>query len=376
MKKNGRGPIVGLVMAGGLASRMGECKVLLPVGGKSALEQIATRMREAAVREVVVVTGGYEERIHAEALRLKCRPVYNPAFRSGMFSSVLTGVRALPEETEAFFFLPADTPLIKPFTYRTLIEALCGDDDTPQVVYPTFMGEREHPPLIGRALIDPILRWSGEGGLRGLLESRPHASRDVPTADRGTSLDMDTPGDYAALKTYAEDEWYPDDDECAELLRIAETPERVVRHTRCVADIAARISSALAARGLVLNDRLLRAACLLHDIAKGQKDHEARGAHWLAERGYAEVAAIATTHKDLPEKNFLREPEVLYLADKLSDGDEISSLEARMVRMAIRFSHDAEALKAARHRIARAMEIQKRVENVTGRKAEEILEKA
>ena len=110
MKKNGRGTIVGLLMAGGLASRMGECKILLPLAGKSALEQVVSRMRIAGVKEIVVVTGGYEERIHEEALRLKCRPVHNPAFRSGMFSSVLAGVRALPEETEAFFFLEAIPP--------------------------------------------------------------------------------------------------------------------------------------------------------------------------------------------------------------------------------------------------------------------------
>ena len=52
-----------------------------------------------------------------------------------------------------------------------------------------------------------------------------------------------------------------------------------------------------------------------------------------------------------------------------------SSLEARMVRMAIRFADDDDALDAARRRIAQAMEIQKRVENITGRKIEIIVSK-
>lgn len=352
---------------------MGECKILLPLSGKSALEQVVTRMRDAGTSQILIVTGGYEDLIHKEATRLKCRTVHNPDFNSGMFSSVLAGVRALPGETDAFFFLPADTPLIKPATYRALIAAFREERGSVQVVYPTFQGIRAHPPLIGRTLAEPILRWNGEGGLRGLLESRPHASRDVPTADRAATLDMDTPDDYETLKAYAEKEWYPDDEECAELLQIARTPHAVAQHTRCAADIAGRISRALAAKGLSLNDRLLRAACLLHDIAKGHKDHEARGARWLAERGYREVAAIVATHKDLPEKSFLGEAEVLYLSDKLSDGNVVSSLEARMVRMVIHFSQNDEALTAARHRVARAMELQKRVENITGRKMDEIL---
>lgn len=359
-------------MAGGLASRMGECKILLPLAGKSALEQVVSRMRAAGVEEIIVVTGGYEERIGEEALRLKCRPVHNPAFRDGMFGSVLAGVRALPDKTEAFFFLPADTPLVKTSTYRALAASFRGPGKM-DVVYPTFREARGHPPLIGRSLIGPILRWGGEGGLRGLLECSAPASLDVPTADRGATLDMDTPDDYERLKAYAEAERFPDDEECAELLQIAGTPSRVIRHACCVSAIAARIYAALAARKLILCAPLLRAACLLHDVAKGQKNHEARGARWLAGRGYKELAAVVATHKDLPEKNFLGEKEVLYLSDKLSDGDRVSSLEARMVRMAVRLSGNDGAMEAARRRIAAAMEIQKRVENVTGRKIEEIL---
>lgn len=360
-------------MAGGLASRMGECKILLPLAGKSALEQIVTRMRKGGAGEILVVTGGYAERIHDEASRLNCRAVHNPAFRSGMFSSVLTGVAALPADADAFFFLPADTPLIKPSTYRSLIEAYAEARGGVQVVYPTFMGNRTHPPLIARALAEPILAWSGEGGLRGLLESGRVMGMEVATADRGSSLDMDTPADYEALKAYAEREWLPDDDECAELLRIARTPEPVVRHMKHVARTAEKLRAALASKGLVLDGRLLRAACLLHDIAKGRKDHEASGARMLAARGYRAVAAAVAAHKDLPEKRFLGEAELLYLADKLIDGDAPSSLESRMVRMAIRFAKDEEALDAARRRIARAAEIQKRVENVMGRKIGDII---
>ncbi len=195
--------ITGLILAGGLAERMGACKALLPLNGVSALETIVLRMREADVAEIVVVTGGHEETITAEANRLGCRSVYNPAYRTGMFSSIRAGVRALCSETEAFFLLPVDTPLVEAATYRALCGALREARGNVDVVYPTFRGERGHPPLIGCALIGPILEWEGAKGLRGFFEAYPNRSLDYATGDRATILDMDTPEDYAALQAYA-----------------------------------------------------------------------------------------------------------------------------------------------------------------------------
>jgi putative nucleotidyltransferase with HDIG domain len=365
--------VTGLILAGGLASRMGDCKGLLPLNGKSALETIVSRMRAAGVGRVIVVTGWHEGKIKAEALRLGCDPVHNPAFETGMFSGIVTGVRALLRDCEAFFIIPVDTPLVKAATYRALLRAFFDVCGNPDVAYPTFRGKRGHPPLIGRAMSGPILAWQGEGGLHGLLESRPHRSVDVPAGDRSVLLDMDTPDDYAALGSYASSEFFPDDDECAELTEIARAPACVVPHMRTVALVAALIAKALETGGLRLNEKLLRSACLLHDIAKGRHRHEAKGARWLRSRGYAEVADIVGAHSDLPASLTLGEAEILYLADKVTDGECVGPLSSRERRMEERFAPGSDALAAARRRLARAAEIQSEVERIAGAPLHKIL---
>jgi hypothetical protein len=60
----------------------------------------------------------------------------------------------------------------------------------------------------------------------------------------------------------------------------------------------------------------------------------------------------------------LGEAEILYLADKITDGTSVSTLENRLARMEARFGHDGEALAGARRRIAAAMTVQKKVEAV------------
>jgi putative nucleotidyltransferase with HDIG domain len=375
MKRNDDCKIAGLILAGGLSSRMGECKALMRIKRTSALEVIVTRMKASGVRAITVVTGAYAEAVRKEAVRLGCRVEHNPAFMSGMFSSVIAGVKAFKDRPDAFFTLPVDIPLVKPYTYRSMIDAFGEGYGTPEVVYPFFMGERGHPPLVGREMIDSIIGWDGVGGLHGLLENCTR-SLDVRTADRAILLDMDTRDDYEELLRYNAGEKIPDEDECSELLSIAGTPKKVVRHMKIVASCAMRLADALETNGIDLDRRLLLASCLLHDIAKGGKDHEARGAELLRERGYSKVAELVASHKDLSGKlgkELIMEAEILYLSDKITDGEAISTLKNRMLRMETRFAPESEALAAAKQRIKHASEIQKKVERITGQQLEEIV---
>lgn len=353
---------------------MGACKVLLPLGGRSALEQIAARMRAAGISDIGVVTGGHEIRVKKEALRLSCRVVHNTDYASGMFSSVLAGVRAFPGDIDAFFLLPADTPLIKPATYKALTDVFTRNMDGYDLLYPVFRGKRGHPPLIGRNMIERILDWSGERGLRGLFETCGVRSVDVATADRSTQLDMDTPDDYAALQAYVETEYYPDDEECLELHVMMGVAENVAGHMKVVTECAMTMANTLVSCGIYVNRRLLSSACMLHDIAKGESGHAEKGGDMLRTRGYEEVAAVVGVHMDLPDDVECLEAEILYLADKMAEGDRVLPLEQRMSRMESRFTHEGEALSAARRRILKAVEIQKRVEHITGKPLAEMFE--
>ena len=161
--------IVGIILAGGLSKRMGKLKPLLPVPRVSALGVAVSRMRSAGIGEIIAVAGHSKGKIVREAGRFKCSSVYNPDYESGMFSSVVAGVKAMPPHTEAVFVQPGDIPLVKPATYRILMNAFHESYGNPRDVYPTFRGERAHPPLIGRAMTEDLLSWCRDGGLRGVL---------------------------------------------------------------------------------------------------------------------------------------------------------------------------------------------------------------
>src|SRR5271157_4270310 len=103
-----------LVLAAGYSSRMGQFKPRLPVGGRSAIELAITAFREAGIEVVLVVTGHRAQELTAvlEGHRVRC--VFNPKYDSGMYSSIVAGLKALPADTDACFILPADIPLVRP----------------------------------------------------------------------------------------------------------------------------------------------------------------------------------------------------------------------------------------------------------------------
>jgi molybdenum cofactor cytidylyltransferase len=195
-----------VIAAAGLSSRMGKLKPLLPLGDRSALQREIDAFLAYGSDRVVVVTGYRNAEVAGHLALYADNPrvciAYNPCYFSGMFSSVQTGVRALPAEAEAFFFLPADCPCIHSDILQKIDNVYQKEKKTVSVIHPVFEGKRGHPPLIAGKLIPEILGSKGENGLKGILSQHPFAEAAIP--DAGILLDMDTPEEYETLRQFFE----------------------------------------------------------------------------------------------------------------------------------------------------------------------------
>ena len=357
-----------VILAAGLSSRMGVLKPLLPVGGESALSRTLRLGRAAGVDFPLVVTGHARERVEAELHRLALpheRAVYNPRYEEGMFTSVQAAAAALPKETEAFFLLPVDCCAVSARTLSALLKAY-RELKSPAVVRPVYNGTRGHPPLIPAAFVRDIQSYAGPGGMQGYLKAYPSA--DLPVPDRGAALDMDTPQDFAALLQYLGLPTYPTEAQCHALLREAGAPERVLRHSLAVRAAALDMARQLKARGILIDENLLSAAALLHDMLRSEPDHAAAAAKYLLSLGYPDAAVLIAQHMDRPEGLPFAPDEaaLLYLADKLVREDKIVPLDETLRRAQERFAGSPEALENACRRIAAAMDIARRLKEEYG----------
>lgn len=362
----------GVILAGGLSCRMGELKPLLPIGGTPTVLRCVETFTDIGV-DPVVVLGFAAERI-AEVLEgAGARYAVNPDYRRGMYSSVLTGLAAAGEVAEWTAILPVDAPLVRAETVGSLVRA--GADRVCDVVHPSHAGRRGHPPLLRAAARRAVLRDLPQGGLREVLKTLDDRAFDVPVGDPAILIDMDDRGDHALVVELARVEGIPSADECLRLLERRGVEVSVRAHCLAVARVARALGRALNETGACLNLRLLGAAALLHDLARGRPDHAAEGAVDLAAEGLPRVAAVVARHMDTaePRTTIPGEADVLYLSDKLVQDETVVPIERRLAVVSERFAGDDAALGAARRRLEVAARLASRVEGLTGRPLQRLL---
>ncbi len=358
-----------IILAAGVSSRMGEFKPLLPLGDKTVIEQVVATLLHAGVRDIRIVLGHKANDVIAVLENPAVSWSLNHDYQSEMFNSVKVGLDGLKHDSEAFFILPVDIPLVRPQTLQLLMEPYSKDRS--QIIYPTFLGKRGHPPLIPRQYAEELTHWSGKGGLKVFLKQYDQGSLDVPVFDQGILMDMDTSEQYGQIVARYENLQIPLKSECMAMMT-TRFPENhpVVKHSRTVAKIARDIGKKLVRAGCQVNVDLMEACGYLHDIGKGKRNHAEFGTEILKSMGYPHIADIVVCHMDLSfaDKGKITEKEVIYLADKLAYGKEIMPLEKRLKSKLKQLSGHPEGQIAAEKRILTAMKIQKAIERITGEK--------
>jgi putative nucleotidyltransferase with HDIG domain len=366
--------ITAIVLAAGLSERMGCFKPLLPLGTKRTIERVVDLFKAGGINDILVVAGHRASDLCRAIEPLNIRRVINSEYQKGMFTSVLVGLRALPDQCRAFFIHPVDIPLVRPQTVQRLTRAI--KDSPAVVVYPTFSRRRGHPTLIRTCLVPSIIQWSGDGGLEACLQHYKADSLELPVVDEAVLFDLDTPGDYDRMQTRLIAEGLPSGEECRVLMaQVQILPSSIADHCRVVSKVAVQLAQAIAAAGASIDIELVRTSALLHDIARTRKNHAQAGAHLLASHGFGRLAPIVGAHMDLDvnRNRPVDEAQLVYLADKLVDGDRCVDLEPRFSRQMETYSGDCGVVDAIARRWENARHIRTKVERMTGRPIEAII---
>ena len=349
--EKGRGPsVAAVVLAAGRSTRMGAFKPLMPFGGGTVVSHVVGCLVAARIAPVIVVVGHDASQLTPEVEALGAVAVFNSDFAGGMMTSVRAGVAALPEEVTAAFVLPVDIPMIRSQTLLRLAAAATRSS----IVRPTFRGRIVHPPLIGSDFFADILGVSPGETLRQFLADRQDATIELPVIDSGTQRDMDCTAEYWRLVDDFATNKHPDESECEAMLEMAGTPEPTRRHARAVTRLALDIAAKLRFQGTPLDVDLVRAGALLHDIAKGETDHAAVGARYVADFGFPDAARIVAGHMEMAfaPGDPIDERVVVVLADKLTSGERQVTLEERFAPAFVRFANEPDALRGARRKYA------------------------
>lgn len=189
----------------------GRSKALLEIGeGETFLTRIIRSFDAAGVTDVAIVVGHEADAVRASltgrGIRLRpdaergIRLVVNPAYESGQLSSLLAGLNAIDgPDVRAMLMTLVDVPAASPATIRRVIDRYF--ETGAPVVRPVRGDEHGHPVLIDRRLFDQLRRADPAEGAKPIVRAHASETGNVAVDDEGAFFDVDTPTDYARLRS-------------------------------------------------------------------------------------------------------------------------------------------------------------------------------
>jgi molybdenum cofactor cytidylyltransferase len=188
-----------VLLAAGAGARMGHRpKCLLELDGVALVRRLADALVQAGVGETVAVLGHYAQAIEPALAGTAVRCVLNPSPDDGQTSSVLLGLQALSEESDAFMVVLSDQPLIGPPQLRALIRAYLERPAAAEVVQPYVNGLPGNPVLFSQRVRRQIL---AQGlGCRQWQAANPDRVYAWHNTDSAYRMDLDTADDLTAMR--------------------------------------------------------------------------------------------------------------------------------------------------------------------------------
>lgn len=335
------------------------------------MDRLINTFRDAGVNDIIVVLDERTAELAPVLEQSEIRWVLDDEGRGGMIPSFRAGLALLGAESESFFLSLVEMPLVRRTSLRDIILAhdLSGKD----VAYPTFFGERGFPILITAEHAEKLSRWNDSVELNAFLEQFDSDAINVKVADENILGFKDSYSPYQALIDRWKNYHIPSSSECIALITDKfPLGVELLAHSKKVANLAVIMAQALNNRGYKLNLKLIEAAGLLHDIARGKPNHASAAARLLREIDYPVVADIVAAHMNLmvTESEQISERDVVCFADKLVQGNCVVPLEIRFQRKLDHYANDPVARAAIEKRLSNAKKLRRRIETALGQPIE------
>jgi nicotine blue oxidoreductase len=179
--------VAGILLAAGAGSRLGQPKALVDIAGRPLVSRGIELLRAGGAAPVIVVTG-------AAAVDLAgVITVHNPRWRTGMGSSLATGLAAVPDSCAAAVVALVDQPLVGAESVRRLIAAYRAGAS---VAVAAYSGQPRNPVLLARRHWPEVTELAvGDAGARRFLRAHPDLVTLVECGDTGRPDDIDTRDD-------------------------------------------------------------------------------------------------------------------------------------------------------------------------------------
>lgn len=205
MSKTGKAPIIGCILAGGLARRMGGGdKPMLSLEGRPLLDHVIARLRPQ-VDTMILNANGDPARFADFGLSVAADPIDGFA---GPLAGVLAGLRWTAEhheDAEGIVSVAGDTPFFPDNLVARLLEARDGNPDR---IVLARCGGHNHPvfgywPLACADALETFLKTGTTRKVLAFVDDHANARAEFEGSDHDPFFNINTPDDLARASALA-----------------------------------------------------------------------------------------------------------------------------------------------------------------------------
>ncbi|MGL4606927.1 MAG: nucleotidyltransferase family protein [Eubacteriaceae bacterium] len=182
-----------IILGGGLSQRMGEEKLLLPLGSKTVIERTLSNINHPLIKDKILVLK--ESLIKSTKVDDGVIVIANKNPEQGQSVSLRLGITYAMEhfEWEGCIIFMGDQPLLSKKNLDDVIQTWLSNKE--KIICIEYQNQKGHPTIFGKKWMPGLKAVQGDFGGRAIIKQ---SSNEVfwVKGDQTCVMDIDTPEDY------------------------------------------------------------------------------------------------------------------------------------------------------------------------------------
>lgn len=191
--------MIGVLLAAGSSSRLGEPKALINLGQKTLVERSLQVLQAPFINTIVVVLGAEKEAIQALISHERVEVLESQEWHLGQGNTLSECMRVLAPRQEPILVMLVDIPFVREKHIEAILVA--HQKNPSQVIISSFQGQSSPPVLIPFEHQQKLYEWKGDKGFGSFWKSHPDICQWISFDEE--YRDLDTVED----KKYWQENW-------------------------------------------------------------------------------------------------------------------------------------------------------------------------
>ena len=188
--------ISAIVLAAGQSKRMGgDNKLMKKYNKKYLINHIIGTLIKSKVNKIIVVLGFQKSKVRKITVKnKKINFVFNKNYKTGMASSIKTGLKEISKRSIGFLIVQADMPLVS----KKIIDSLCYSirNNNKEIVAPIYKSNMGNPIGFKRSMTRILNKTSGDSGAKKMIKRNKKNLSLISVNSKSIFKDFNTQKDF------------------------------------------------------------------------------------------------------------------------------------------------------------------------------------